>query len=1064
MEKAFLKFIKHINTFEEFTTQLSALDNNKEKGDYFEVLCKYVFKFHPKYQDNTRTAYLFHEIPIFMLNAINIPDKDKGIDMIWENIEGELYAVQCKFRTDTEDTIPWKELSTFAGLTYLADNVKGGIFMTNQDSICKELLNSDKVEKDYGDFWDTLPKYFFKNIRRHFRGKGPKSYNPDKLRDYQQTIIQRTCDYFDGKELELLNDSQEELTNRRRGKLISACATGKMLMGKWIYKMMGCKKAILAVPSLNLLSQNYYEWISSMKNKPYFLLIGSDMDPDIKESYKGVMTTTDQEEILKKIKKYNKIVVMTTYQSAHLLCNQGLEFDLCIFDEAHRTVGQKGSEFTHLLYDENINIKNRLFMTATPRVYKGKDDTITSMDDIEIYGHTIYEYNTARASTDGWLNPYEILHLYVTVKQMESYIKKNELLRIDGEIKESNNLASAILLLKAMIEHSFNHVITYHNNVTRAKEFCKSLQELLADVDKDNVLEELVILQVDGNDSMKMRRKIFNEFKKSKLAIMCTSRILNEGVNMPIIDCVCFVDARNSVIDIVQCVGRCLRKYEGKGKSYVLIPNEIDENDLDGAYKNIWNVVRALCTTDTSLLDEVKAKTLGLVGKGGTRIMSENLIDVGDNVEIKEWINGIESRLWESADMFDVNVERVKKWREKNKRFPSQCSKDTEERFLGFWIINQRQNYKNNKLSEYKIKKIETIDEWIWKKNNSFDENFDLFIEFVKNNKKFPSACSNYKKEKVLGTWAQKQIHRYKNNKLSNYKIKKLETIEGWSWKRNNSFDENYVLLVEFVKNNKKLPSSNSKNNDEKLLYTWVCSLQKRYNAGNLPDDKIEKLEKIDHWKWKILIRKSHTIEERYEQLLDFLKKNSRFPSECAKDKDEMTLARWITRLRHRYKNDKLSTDKIKKLENIDGWRWAIGDKFKKKYKLVKKFVENNNKFPSVTSDDNIETKLGAWINHQRYLYKLNKLSAYQIKKLENLTGWYWNRTQLNEIKFVEKCDELIKFVNINKKIPSKRSPDLNEKRLGIWVFVQKRRFKKHKISNAQIQKLESIEGWKWSI
>ena len=105
--------------------------SNKQKGDIFEIITYFIFKLHPNYKNITKNIYLFSDIPDYLLKKLNIPDKDKGIDLVWETIDNEFYAIQCTFRTNLEITVPWKDLSTFVGLTHGVGKFFKGIYVTN---------------------------------------------------------------------------------------------------------------------------------------------------------------------------------------------------------------------------------------------------------------------------------------------------------------------------------------------------------------------------------------------------------------------------------------------------------------------------------------------------------------------------------------------------------------------------------------------------------------------------------------------------------------------------------------------------------------------------------------------------------------------------------------------------------------------------------------------------------------------------------------------------------------------------------------------------------------------
>src|SRR5689334_15392085 len=113
------KYINQFNTFNDFYSIASKL-TNKEKGDLFEDLTKYIFIYHNYYVTTLEAKYvwLYKEIPIKIKQKLNLPNTDQGIDLVICTQYDTYYAVQCKFRSDKDIKIAWDELGTFAGLTF----------------------------------------------------------------------------------------------------------------------------------------------------------------------------------------------------------------------------------------------------------------------------------------------------------------------------------------------------------------------------------------------------------------------------------------------------------------------------------------------------------------------------------------------------------------------------------------------------------------------------------------------------------------------------------------------------------------------------------------------------------------------------------------------------------------------------------------------------------------------------------------------------------------------------------------------------------------------------------
>ena len=89
--------------------------------------------------------------------------------------------------------------------------------------------------------------------------------------------------------------------------------------------------------------------------------------------------------------------------------------------------------------------------------------------------------------------------------------------------------------------------------------------------------------------------------------IITNARVLSEGVNVPSLDAVLFLDPRSSQIDITQQVGRVMRRAPGKDKGYIVIPVVVPQDadpreQLEASdWSTVWQVVKALRSHDERL-------------------------------------------------------------------------------------------------------------------------------------------------------------------------------------------------------------------------------------------------------------------------------------------------------------------------------------------------------------------------------------------------------------------------------------------------------------------------------
>lgn len=980
-----MNYFEKINQFDDIYNVTKNL-SKKEKGDLFELLTYYLFKLDPRLNNNLQNIWLYSNIPILIKKNLQLPMKDKGIDLLVQ-INNDYYAIQCKFRQKYETIITWKEVSTFFGLTFGINNkIKGGFFVTNTYDLCNEVIKSIKVEPIFGDFFDNLPENFFENIVNDLRQKQLISYKNKTPFDYQRTCLMIAQMYF---------------LDYDRGYLEMACGTGKTFTSYLIDKNLMNKKTVIFVPSLYLLSQFYSDWInqSYAENiKINYLLVGSDADIDDEVKYKsnGLILFTDPKQIRKYIGDFfnEKLVVICTYQSADKLAEacKNIIFDLGILDESHKTTGQLNKKFSMMLTDKYLTIRKRLFMTATPKIYKGNflKEKVVSMDNQKFYGEKIYTFNTGSAIEQKRLVDYQILSIYAKKSDIERDIRKNKLIKINDEFVEgeANYLGTILILLKKIHDGTCHHMICYHNTVKRAKNF----RDFLHIVNDLLYQENLFVESLDGSNSMSTRKKFIKGFVKSTKGILCSAKVLNEGINIPIVDGICFVDSRFSTIDIVQCIGRSLRLYNGKNLAHIIVPTFIknfDDNFDNDVYGNIIQILKAMRSTDNGIIEYFKLRQQGNVQRNICAVEyynNNNTVDFHKEIDLQKWYDNIETKIWRVVDSFEFMLQQVKKFVEENGIIPTSMSKNKIEQKLGKWCAEQRRKRKCGKLDDTKIKKLEEIDQWFWNHKDIFDRTRNELQNWINKYHRLPSEHSANPIEKKLGIWCAVRRREKRNNKLNDTTIKELEKIDGWFWDKDNNFDLICDEVKIWVNKNNRIPSDKSQDIIEKRLGKWCAHRRQDNKKGLLSAMKIKKLSMINGWYWE----RYDPFNEMYIKLKKWIAKYNKLPSEKSNNLKEAKLGRWCALQRTKKRNDSLSGNRIKQLEMINGWYWNRTDFFNSKYNELEKWIEKNNKIPSQTSIDVVEAKLGRWCARMRNLRRNKKLDKTKIKRLEKLTGWFW--------------------------------------------------------------------------
>ena len=466
--------------------------------------------------------------------------------------------------------------------------------------------------------------------------------------------------------IEVRDKVVEYFEDNERGRLIMACGTGKTMTSlKIAEKHTESKGTVLfLVPSIALIGQTLKEWTSQADKPINPICICS--DPEIT---KGRSTgdrdmtstvdlawpaSTDAEQILNQFKHYKSsskegmTVVFSTYQSIDVisraqkvLLKEGFpEFDLVICDEAHRTTGytdagMDDSAFVKIHDGEYIKSKKRLYMTATPRLYdveaqskaKKNDVPLWSMDNEDFFGKEIHRIGFGEAVERGLLTDYKVIILTLNDKDVPVAVQK--MISDGGAEIKTDDLTKLIgtvsALSKQFVGNDSIFVEGDERPMKRAVAFCSNISNSISIAENYNLAstnyleslpeekkEKMVTVEamhMDGTMGAPKRDQMLRWLKEdtpgNECRIITNVRVLSEGVDVPSLDSVLFLSARNSQVDVVQSVGRVMRKSPGKKYGYIIIPvivpadvapeHALDDNER---YKVVWTVLNALRAHD----------------------------------------------------------------------------------------------------------------------------------------------------------------------------------------------------------------------------------------------------------------------------------------------------------------------------------------------------------------------------------------------------------------------------------------------------------------------------------
>ena len=653
----------------------------REKGNYFEELVVQYMQAEPVYRDRYSNVWSYADWAREEGEKYGKDASDEGIDLVAKTRgTKEYHAIQCKFY-DPDHTIAKTDIDSFFTASgqrpfkhrlIVASTDKWGpkaekALSNQQPPVTRiDLAALEASQIDWSKFAPSKP---------------PVLKEQKVLRPHQKDALKLVC---------------EGLATTDRGKMIMACGTGKTLVALKIAEQMAGKgkRVLFMVPSLALLSQSLTEWTQQKSIPMHSYAVCSDSHVGKKRNrsedrvevlvheLRYPATTTSSSlatEMAKRHDDDHMSVVFSTYHSIEVLrkaqIDHGLAaFDLIICDEAHRTTGATfedidESHFIRVHKNEYLQGDKRLYMTATPRIYgdvskaKAEDSDITlcSMDDEKLYGKELYVLSFSEAVQRDLLVDYKVIVLamdeaHISRRLQTLLADENNQLRVDDAAKivgcwkalSKEDLQQEVASNLAPMQRAvaFCQVIEHQPGKTKthkvsSKHIATMFQPVVEEYQALEDTASSVVCEAEHVDGS-MNASI----KESKLAwlksdppenhcrILSNVRCLSEGVDVPALDAVLFLTPRNSQVDVVQSVGRVMRKAPGKERGYVIlpvvIPSGVAPNEAlndNKAYKVVWQVLQALRSHDDHF--DAFVNKLDLVGHDNRKI---EVIAITDNL------------------------------------------------------------------------------------------------------------------------------------------------------------------------------------------------------------------------------------------------------------------------------------------------------------------------------------------------------------------------------------------------------------------------------------------------
>ncbi len=1050
-----------LTSLERLERQLQTITPDRAQGDAWEKALKGWINAggHPE----LTKAWMWGEWPGKLKAGLK---GDKGVDLVAETRDKQLVAIQVKFRRDPNDPVTAPEVQKLVGsyrkhfaLFALASNAWSatrGVSEAVGDEDAMLILREQLLESSY----DWAAK---KSIKR-------TKFTPFPFQKVAAENVRKA------------------LAKGGRAQIVMACGTGKTVTMLLATEALDAQRVLVLAPTLLLVKQLRDEWVSKRRpDREWASLavcsdIGDGMDAsEIAPAEFGAPPTTNPDEIAAFLKKPGRRVVFGTYASSDRIAKAQKKagvpsFDLAVADEAHRIAGvvavKDKSERSHrvLLEEKEIKAVRRLFATATPRITgskktrDGDDILIESMDDESRFGKVAHSVTFQEAVKLKRLVPYKLVVTIVTNDEVADVVLNRRFIDVKGKPYAADEVATAIAIRRAYKELGISKIISYHSRVAGAKSFADLITQVPGR-GKSPVTEH-----VAGSMPVNDRKQVLNRLAAATEPYLVTNaRCLTEGIDVPALDAVAFADPRKSQVDIVQAVGRAMRKPMGKSKKttgYIILPVYLTKKELKdpetavegSAFEPVLQVLRALKDHDP-FMARFMAKILVAKGKkphqkasGIGEILEVSIGDELDKVLAKRIMEAVQLRVVKvSTRSFEYWFELLLKYKEEHGDTIVAFGDEFYGAQLGSWVAGVRSGK-----AAITIRQREALDQigFVWRAHDHKRErNIEALQEFIDKNKHADVPALHIQNGVKVGGWLTHQRVLYREGRLEPERVALLEQL-GVTWSPGDTrWEEQYQELLAFkaARGHVDVPQRSTQKSDQKYakLAVWINEQRQQLRNGVLPADREEKLAKLN-LAWNV-------HDAKWERGLAALKKYIKQTGDVNPKRgvivDGYALGAWLTAKRVDRRDGKLARGRIGELDQL-GIDWSPPNgNIERGFELLKVYKkrESHVMVPDGWIEDGFP--LGEWLVNRRQFYKKGKIQPEHKRALDAL-GVVWD---INEYKWDRAVAAVRDFLKTHEISGLVRGIHHNGVNIGSWRTNTLHDYRKGKLPEKRIQDLEKL-------
>ena len=1013
-----------LTSFHDFEQRINGIAEEKDRGDVFEIFVEGYLATQPIMQ--WVTHWVVGDVPLILRQKYNLPSDAKGIDGMYESRLGTHVAYQVKYRQ--KGYLTYTEVAPFLGIT---ERFAERVIFTTASELADDALNRGGMRLIRGDDFRALEPDDLARIEAWLKAK-PLPRSPATPKPYQT---------------DALADIKTALNTHDRATVVMACGSGKTLVSLWATQDAQPKTVLVLLPSLTLLQQTLGEWSKHHTFTPGFryLCVCSDQTVGLRNDELEIRTSdvefridTNPEEVTRFLAHSTDEVkvIFSTYQSSPVVGAgaAGYTFDIGIFDEAHKTTGREGGAFGYALSDERLRIRRRLFFTATPRHYdirhrdKEGEFRVQSMDDPQVYGIRAHTLSFASAAKQDIICPYKVVISLIDKHMVSDFARKHGITLIETDLMQARWVAHLLAFRQAVENTGATKALTFHSRVKAAEEFSSDTTHGIG-----RYLKGYDVRHVHGKQRSSERKALIDAFRHAEKGVLSNARCLTEGVDVPAVDMVTFLDPKQSRIDIAQATGRAMRKPQGasaKTVGYVVVPlfaADCKQKSLDEAIKSE--------SFDQKRLRE-KVEVIG-PAVDLERLNTSISIAIADRIGISwdEWYGRLKDY----------------KQREGDCLVPDSYVDPFTQLKLGAWVGKQRQA--KDTLSPERHQRLDALG-FVWDPFAAqWEEGFDHLARYRKRNRHclVPQGNIDPDTHYTLGIWVSTQRT---SKTLSSKQRARLDAL-GFVWDvLAFQWEEGFDHLVRYRERNRHclVPRGYI---DPDMHYTLGSWVHVQRTSKTLSPERRERLDALG-FVWDPFAAQ---WEEGFEYLVHYRERNrhSLVPALYCDPDTHYTLGSWVNRQRTNQKT--LSPDRRQRLDAL-GFAWdVLALQWEEGFDHLARYRQDKGDclVPATYRDPASGFRLGGWVSAQRTNQKT--LSPEYRQRL-NALGFAWDPLAA---QWEQGFDHLARYRKHNGQclVPVSYRDPVTHYRLGTWINSQ--RTNQKTLSPERCQRLDTL-GFVWKV